>query len=52
MLSFGAYLASKAALGNLCDALQAETMNDNVRFTTVHITLVRKLLISPTTLYD
>ncbi|WP_454561402.1 SDR family NAD(P)-dependent oxidoreductase [Mycobacterium haemophilum] len=49
---FGAYIASKAALDSLCDALQAETVTDNVRFTTVHMALVRTPMISPTTLYD
>ena len=49
---FGAYIASKAALDSLCDALQAETVDDNVRFTTVHMALVRTPMISPTTLYD
>jgi NAD(P)-dependent dehydrogenase (short-subunit alcohol dehydrogenase family) len=49
---FGAYIASKAALDTLCDALQAETVNENVRFTTVHMALVRTPMISPTTMYD
>jgi NAD(P)-dependent dehydrogenase (short-subunit alcohol dehydrogenase family) len=49
---FGAYIASKAALDTLCDALQAETVNNNVRFTTVHMALVRTPMISPTTMYD
>jgi short-subunit dehydrogenase len=49
---FGAYIASKAALDTLCDALQAETVNDNVRFTTVHMALVRTPMISPTSMYD
>ncbi|TAM66806.1 SDR family NAD(P)-dependent oxidoreductase [Mycobacterium sp.] len=49
---FGAYIASKAALDSLCDALQAETVNDGVRFTTVHMALVRTPMISPTALYD
>jgi NAD(P)-dependent dehydrogenase (short-subunit alcohol dehydrogenase family) len=49
---FGAYIASKAALDSLCDALQAETVNENVRFTTVHMALVRTPMISPTTMYD
>ena len=49
---FGAYIASKAALDSLCDALQAETVNDDVRFTTVHMALVRTPMISPTTMYD
>jgi NAD(P)-dependent dehydrogenase (short-subunit alcohol dehydrogenase family) len=49
---FGAYIASKAALDTLCDALQAETVNEHVRFTTVHMALVRTPMISPTTMYD
>jgi len=49
---FGAYIASKAALDSLCDVLQAETVNDGVRFTTVHMALVRTPMISPTTMYD
>jgi short-subunit dehydrogenase len=49
---FGAYIASKAALDTLCDALQAETVNENVRFTTVHMALVRTPMIGPTTMYD
>ncbi|HWX98619.1 MAG TPA: SDR family NAD(P)-dependent oxidoreductase [Mycobacterium sp.] len=49
---FGAYIASKAALDTLCDALQAETVNDDVRFTTVHMALVRTPMIGPTTMYD
>ncbi|SON63274.1 putative oxidoreductase [Mycobacterium simulans] len=49
---FGAYIASKAALDSLCDALQAETINEDVRFTTVHMALVRTPMISPTTMYE
>ncbi|GAB7141839.1 SDR family NAD(P)-dependent oxidoreductase [Mycobacterium riyadhense] len=49
---FGAYIASKAALDSLCDALQAETISENVRFTTVHMALVRTPMISPTTMYE
>jgi short-subunit dehydrogenase len=49
---FGAYIASKAALDSLCDALQAETVNEDVRFSTVHMALVRTPMISPTTIYD
>ncbi len=49
---FGAYIASKAALDSLCDALQAEVVNDDIRFTTVHMPLVRTPMISPTTMYD
>jgi short-subunit dehydrogenase len=49
---FGAYIASKAALDTLCDAWQAETQHQNVRFTTVHMALVRTPMISATTMYD
>jgi NAD(P)-dependent dehydrogenase (short-subunit alcohol dehydrogenase family) len=49
---FGAYVASKAALDNLCDTWQAETIADDVRFTTVHMSLVRTPMIEATTLYD
>ena len=49
---FGAYIASKAALDTLADAWQAETKDDNVRFTTVYMSLVRTPMIAPTTLYD
>jgi short-subunit dehydrogenase len=49
---FGAYIASKAALDTLCDAWQAETHDDNVRFTTVHMVLVRTPMIEATTIYQ
>jgi NAD(P)-dependent dehydrogenase (short-subunit alcohol dehydrogenase family) len=49
---FGAYIASKAALDTLCDAWQAETHSDNVRFTTVHMPLVRTPMIEATTIYQ
>jgi short-subunit dehydrogenase len=49
---FGAYIASKAALDSLCDALQAEVVDDGVKFTTVHMALVRTPMISPTSMYD
>jgi short-subunit dehydrogenase len=49
---FGAYIASKAALDILCDAWQAETQHQNVKFTTVHMALVRTPMISATTIYD
>ncbi|MGB7868825.1 MAG: SDR family NAD(P)-dependent oxidoreductase [Mycobacterium sp.] len=49
---FGAYIASKAALDSLCDALQAEVVGDDVKFTTVHMALVRTPMISPTKMYD
>jgi short-subunit dehydrogenase len=49
---FGAYIASKAALDTLCDAWQAETHTENVRFTTVHMPLVRTPMIEATTIYN
>ena len=49
---FGAYIASKAALDTLCDALQAEVQDDGVRFTTIYMALVRTPMIAPTTIYD
>jgi short-subunit dehydrogenase len=49
---FGAYIASKAALDTLCDAWQAETHDENVRFTTVHMVLVRTKMIEATTIYQ
>jgi short-subunit dehydrogenase len=49
---FGAYIASKSALDSLCDALQAEVVNDDIKFTTVHMALVRTPMISPTKMYD
>ena len=49
---FGAYIASKAALDSLCDALQAEVVSDDIKFTTVHMALVRTPMISPTKMYE
>ncbi len=49
---FGAYIASKAALDTLCDALQGEVHDDGVRFTTIYMGLVRTPMIAPTTLYN
>jgi short-subunit dehydrogenase len=49
---FGAYIASKAALDTLCDAWQAETHDDNVRFSTIHMVLVRTPMIEATTIYQ
>ena len=48
---FGAYIASKAALDTLCDALQGEVHDDGVRFTTIYMALVRTPMIAPTTIY-
>jgi NAD(P)-dependent dehydrogenase (short-subunit alcohol dehydrogenase family) len=49
---FGAYIASKAALDILCDAWQAETHSEDVRFSTVHMSLVRTPMIEATTIYQ
>ncbi|MBJ8345428.1 SDR family NAD(P)-dependent oxidoreductase [Antrihabitans sp. YC2-6] len=49
---FAAYIASKAALDTASDAFQAETRDENVHFTTIHMSLVRTPMIAPTTLYD
>ncbi len=49
---FGAYIASKAALDTLCDALQAEVQDEGVRFTTIYMSLVRTPMIAPTTIYE
>ncbi len=49
---FGAYIASKSALDSLCDALQAEVVDEDIKFTTVHMALVRTPMISPTKMYD
>ena len=49
---FGAYIASKAALDTLSDAFQAETQDEGIRFTTIHMSLVRTPMIAPTKLYD
>jgi NAD(P)-dependent dehydrogenase (short-subunit alcohol dehydrogenase family) len=49
---FGAYVASKAALDMLCDTWQAETHSDDVRFATVHMSLVRTPMIEATTIYQ
>ncbi len=49
---FAAYIASKAALDTLSDAWQAETADQGVRFTTIHMPLVRTPMIAPTKLYD
>ncbi|MGE4425204.1 MAG: SDR family NAD(P)-dependent oxidoreductase [Solirubrobacteraceae bacterium] len=49
---FGAYIASKAALDTLSDAVQAEAHSDGVRFTTIHMPLVRTPMLAPTKAYD
>ena len=49
---FAAYIASKSALDAASDAFQAETQDEGVRFTTIHMPLVRTPMIAPTALYD
>jgi short-subunit dehydrogenase len=48
---FSGYIASKAALDTFSDAVQAEALEDRIRFTTIHMPLVRTPMISPTKLY-
>ena len=49
---FSGYIASKAALDAFSDAVQAETLGDGVRFTTISLPLVRTPMIEPTDHYD
>ncbi len=49
---FSGYIASKAALEAFSDAIQAETLDDGIRFTTISMPLVRTPMITPTEQYD
>jgi len=49
---FSGYIASKAALEAFSDAVQAETLGDGIRFTTISMPLVRTAMIAPTAHYD
>jgi short-subunit dehydrogenase len=49
---FSGYIASKAALEAFSDAVQAETLADGIRFTTISMPLVRTPMISPTRQYE
>jgi NAD(P)-dependent dehydrogenase (short-subunit alcohol dehydrogenase family) len=49
---FSGYIASKAALEAFSDAVQAETLADGIRFTTISMPLVRTPMISPTKHYE
>jgi len=49
---FSGYIASKAALEAFSDAVQAETLSDGIRFTTISMPLVKTPMISPTEHYD
>jgi NAD(P)-dependent dehydrogenase (short-subunit alcohol dehydrogenase family) len=42
---------SKAALDTFSDAVQGEVLDDGVRFTTIHMPLVRTPMIAPTKMY-
>ncbi|GAA5067661.1 SDR family NAD(P)-dependent oxidoreductase [Nocardia callitridis] len=44
---FSAYLASKAALDKFTEVAAVETKADNVKFTTIHMPLVRTPMIAP-----
>jgi short-subunit dehydrogenase len=48
---FSAYIASKAALDAFSDAVQAETLADGMRFTTISMPLVRTPMIAPSEHY-
>lgn len=45
---FSGYVASKAALDAFTDVVAAETLNDGITFTTVHMPLVATPMIAPT----
>ena len=49
---FSAYIASKAALDAFTRVAAGETRDDGVRFTTVHMPLVRTPMIAPTKEYS
>ncbi|WP_405486601.1 SDR family NAD(P)-dependent oxidoreductase [Nocardia sp. NBC_00511] len=48
---YAAYVASKAALDSLSANLQAETLTENLRFTSIYLPLVRTPMIAPNPLY-
>ncbi len=49
---FSAYISSKAALDAFTRVAAAECADDGVRFTTIHMPLVRTPMSAPTKLYD
>ena len=49
---FSGYIASKAALEAFSDAVQAETLGDGIRFTTISMPLVKTPMITPTEHYE
>ncbi len=48
---FSGYVASKAALDAFSDAVQAESLGEGIRFTTISMPLVRTPMIAPTGIY-
>lgn len=48
---YSAYVASKAALDSLAGSLDAETLSDNVRFTSMYMPLVRTPMLAPNARY-
>jgi thioester reductase-like protein len=49
---FSAYVASKAALDAFTRVVASEVIGDGVKFTTIHMPLVRTPMIAPTKMYD
>jgi NAD(P)-dependent dehydrogenase (short-subunit alcohol dehydrogenase family) len=49
---FSGYVASKAALDAFTDCVQAELAHERIRFTTIHMPLVRTPMIAPTKMYQ
>ncbi|CAM2955619.1 SDR family NAD(P)-dependent oxidoreductase [Prescottella defluvii] len=48
---YGAYVASKAALDEVSMSFQAETLDENITFTSVYMPLVRTAMIAPNAQY-
>lgn len=48
---YSAYVASKAALDEVCTSFQAETLDENITFTSVYMPLVRTAMITPNEQY-
>ncbi|MDH6282296.1 SDR family NAD(P)-dependent oxidoreductase [Prescottella agglutinans] len=48
---YSAYVASKAALDEVCTSFQAETLDENITFTSVYMPLVRTAMITPNAQY-
>ena len=49
---FSAYVASKAALDAWSRVVSSELVAEDIRFTTIHMPLVRTPMIAPTKIYD